>query len=693
MLHDLPGIKQLAWPVAGGIDEVSPVTDLAPEDYLYMMNWRISNDNKRIEKRMGVADQSLTLSEDIYNYTTYYNAGGDFCQILALESKLRRKVGSTSWGDIHTWAATLLHPITPIMVQGKIFYVHERDSRMVHTDGNDYQIGITPPATLPTLTAGSGGDMVGGTYRYAVGYERGGNYGCGSNPLKAIVGAVTYTGTTGLNDCTSGGTYTGNINRTIRVEIDGNGTPDTVKYSMDAGVTWTSTGIQVTGTIYLPFGVTVIFAATTGHTIGDYWQFTVSACAVAVLTGQKVTLTNIPTSSDGQVTQRRLYRTTLDGASFYWLATINDNLTTTFVDNIPDTALGALMEEDRDVLPAGCKFSCWWDNRLWVANATDNILYYSDIDQPEEFDTSVRYIRMRESEANDEITQIVPYKDNLYVFKRKSIYAIQAYSNGQYGQFLCNSDFGCVAPWSMTGCNNLLMFLSYRGFELYNGCESYANDFSIKIGKTARTINPVYYDMITGMHNRPYHEVWFSCPDRNDGASAITIAYNYEANKWHFFQFHKTPSCLVETKNSSRSLSNYMGTRDGYLCLCDSGYQDGGGDISATLRKGWLKGSMTMLWKRIDVNYEIPSTKTLTLNCYTDFDKDVARTKPMTGEALSATDLEFRRPIEDFAELGLNSQYFTIGLANSENLGGNLKINGISVYCGPMALKGKKHGD
>jgi hypothetical protein len=383
----------------------------------------------------------------------------------------------------------------------------------------------------------------------------------------------------------------------------------------------------------------------------------------------------------------------LDGASFYWLATINDNVTTTFVDNIPDTALGALMAEDRDVMPSGCKLSAWWDNRLWVADDDDNTLYYSGIDAPEEYDTSVRYIKIRESQANDKITAIVPFKDNLYVFKEKSIYAVVSYSNGTYGQFLCNSDFGCVAPWSMVECNNLLMFLSHRGFELYNGCESYANDFSIKIGTTVKTIDPVYYEYISAMHNRVCHEVWFSIPNRKSGAAAMTIVYNYETNKWFFFQFHKTPSCLVETKNSSKELVNYMGTKDGYLCLCDSGYTDAGTTISATARKGWLRGMMTMLWKRIDVNYEIPNTMTLTVNCYTDFDKDVARTKAMTGVDLAATDLEYRRPIEDFAELGLRAQYFSMGFANAESLGGNLKVNGISVYCGPIALKGKKYGD
>jgi len=47
---------------------------------------------------------------------------------------------------------TLAHPVRPIEIQGKQFVIHEDASRMVHYDGNDYQIGISAPTTLPTLT-------------------------------------------------------------------------------------------------------------------------------------------------------------------------------------------------------------------------------------------------------------------------------------------------------------------------------------------------------------------------------------------------------------------------------------------------------------------------------------------------------------------------------------------------------------
>lgn len=87
------------------------------------------------------------------------------------------------------------------------------------------------------------------------------------------VGAVAFTGT-GLNDATSGGTFTGSAAANYRVQIDATGTPDTFEWSGDGGTTWHSTGVAIDGTAQtLNNGVTITFAATTGHTLGDYWDF------------------------------------------------------------------------------------------------------------------------------------------------------------------------------------------------------------------------------------------------------------------------------------------------------------------------------------------------------------------------------------------------------------------------------------
>lgn len=55
----------------------------------------------------------------------------------------------------------------------------------------------------------------------------------------------------------------------------------------------------------------------------------------------KISWTNIATSTDPSVTARNLYRTGAgNGNSTYFLATINDNTTTTYTDNIADNSLG-----------------------------------------------------------------------------------------------------------------------------------------------------------------------------------------------------------------------------------------------------------------------------------------------------------------------------------------------------------------
>jgi len=55
---------------------------------------------------------------------------------------------------------------------------------------------------------------------------------------------------------------------------------------------------------------------------------------------QQVILTNIPTGSSN-VIARKIYRTTAGGRLLRLVATINDNTTTTYIDNTPDSSLGA----------------------------------------------------------------------------------------------------------------------------------------------------------------------------------------------------------------------------------------------------------------------------------------------------------------------------------------------------------------
>lgn len=75
----------------------------------------------------------------------------------------------------------------------------------------------------------------------------------------------------GLDDLTPSGTYSGTGSTTIEIEIDAQGTPDTFKWRQDGGA-WT-TGVAITGAEQLlADGISVTFAATTGHAYGSSWE-------------------------------------------------------------------------------------------------------------------------------------------------------------------------------------------------------------------------------------------------------------------------------------------------------------------------------------------------------------------------------------------------------------------------------------
>ncbi len=89
-------------------------------------------------------------------------------------------------------------------------------------------------------------------------------------------GPVFFTGT-GLNDLTSSGTFTGTANRNFRIQIDGVGTPDTFSWTKSSATTtivWDATAVPISaGTTTLTEGMFITFAATTGHTLNDRWDF------------------------------------------------------------------------------------------------------------------------------------------------------------------------------------------------------------------------------------------------------------------------------------------------------------------------------------------------------------------------------------------------------------------------------------
>jgi hypothetical protein len=95
-------------------------------------------------------------------------------------------------------------------------------------------------------------------------------------------GTVVFSGS-GLDDLTHSGNFNGGEDRVYLVQIDGTGTPDTFEWSNDGGSIWQATGVAITGSAQLlEDDVYVTFAATTGHTNGDGWQWDADTWAIEI---------------------------------------------------------------------------------------------------------------------------------------------------------------------------------------------------------------------------------------------------------------------------------------------------------------------------------------------------------------------------------------------------------------------------
>lgn len=96
----------------------------------------------------------------------------------------------------------------------------------------------------------------------------------------------------GLDDLTTSGTYSGGSLHRYIVEIDATGTPDSFKWSQNDGQSWVN-GVSITGSPQpLSNGISVDFGVTTGHTVGERWEFNATVFAKFGIFGVCFTVRN-----------------------------------------------------------------------------------------------------------------------------------------------------------------------------------------------------------------------------------------------------------------------------------------------------------------------------------------------------------------------------------------------------------------
>ena len=216
------------------------------------------------------------------------------------------------------------------------------------------------------------------------------------------------------------------------------------------------------------------YCVTFGNASQESSQGTVSNSITVSGTG--VGLTNIPVSTDSQVTQRNIYRQGGGLGQWRLIHTINDNTTTTYVDTLPDNQVtGQVLTVFRDP-PQVFKSIITHKERVWgLGTLTDpSIVYYSNYEEPWGFNDETGNLTVGENSFNDIGIGLGTTGSVLAVFKSETLYAV-------FGDADSNFISSKIADVGFTSLNSIFSAygisggLSRQGFYVWDGSSAPQN--------------------------------------------------------------------------------------------------------------------------------------------------------------------------------------------------------------------------
>lgn len=353
------------------------------------------------------------------------------------------------------------------------------------------------------------------------------------------IGSAEFTGS-GLDDATSGGTDTGTTSRTYRVQIDAEGTPDTFKWSNDNGATWEASGVSIDSTAQaLDDGITITFAATTGHTLNEYWDIVVTVNGTWGL-HLDVSLTNTTEWSVATFNNKMIATNNQDKVL---IGTDSSNF------DVMGAAGGILIATGKYIIKA--KAVAVFEKYLWLLNVTEtdgvfpNRGRFCDIADETTWDSGdASYVDFTGSDhltcAGVKPDGTSGYGDFLILFKSESRIKLWLSAGDLvFENYRLPGNIGCSAPDSVV--------VGKKG-EIY----FYANDKTIQemnLGdvskgkaKTLFAIPDDYVSGIQGFFIKEFSEIWWSVPGtptstENDITVTMTADYRWSELNFGFGAF------------------------------------------------------------------------------------------------------------------------------------------------------------
>ena len=206
-----------------------------------------------------------------------------------------------------------------------------------------------------------------------------------------------------------------------------------------------------------------------------------------------VALTNIPVSSDGQVTEREIYRTTVGGALYFLAITISDNSTTSTTDNVADADLLSFQLQTDNTPPYDTCAEAWFhDSVMWITRDSQpgaaGRAYYSPVGRPESL---LGFVEV--SNTDDPCQVGFSFAESNWVMTQKNIYRI----TGDAEPFIPRKVYQCpgtIYPSTVVVTPFGVVYQAFDGIRIFDGNTSTLIGFEaigpIFRGQTLENLGP-----------------------------------------------------------------------------------------------------------------------------------------------------------------------------------------------------------
>lgn len=333
------------------------------------------------------------------------------------------------------------------------------------------------------------------------------------------------------------------------------------------------------------------------------------------VTGQQADLSAVPTSPDTQVIRRNIYRIGGTVPEWRFVGSIEDNTTTTFTDNVADTALGDTLGFDRDPPPTAITFMVEHKQRL--LGVAGNKLYLSNYQEPEGWDPA-RFLTV--GGASD-IVAVASTGSVALILKDTEAFLLAGESLADF-VLLPVAKVGCLAPNSVVSAEGSVLWLAHDGVRIFDGRS--VQYIGQEVRRTIESVPLSTRRQAVGVFANGMYVLSFP--------GQFTLVYDLVTQKWSKLSWTFDFAVSAFDDNGlGRFIHNDAPSGTALVSWPGAGYTDLGGAISWFLERNFFTGKEVAAemargatksikrWREVEI-IAPPQNATVTLDLVVDGD-------------------------------------------------------------------------